>query len=316
MEILPHEKQIYEYEQTVEKMKQQSELFSKDELNQLEKKLNKLKKKIYASLSPWERIQICRHPSRPQTSDYIHNLFSPFVELFGDRTFGDDPAVIGGLGRIGEMKCVVVGQEKGRDTETRLKRNFGMVHPEGFRKALRLARLAEKFSLPLVFFIDTPGAYSGLTAEERGQGWAIAMNLRELSRIATPIVVVVIGEGCSGGALGMGVGDAVGMLEHAYYSVISPEACASILWKDATKKCDAAKILKIHAEELLEFKVIDAIIKEPLGGAHHHPEEMYIKVKAFIHEQMQKFKGVSKELLLEHRYQKFRNIGRFDETFA
>ncbi len=321
MEFLPHEKQIVDYEKTIEQFKEQNKknpLLSLDELRRLEKKLDKLKEKVYSSLTAWERVQICRHPNRPKSIDYIHTMCEEFVELFGDRTFSDDHAVVGGLGKIEGRKFVIIGQEKGCDTESRLYRSFGMLHPEGFRKALRLAQLAEKFHLPVVFLVDTPGANPGLTAEERGQAWAIALNLRELARLLTPIIVIIIGEGCSGGALGMGIGDTVAMLEHAYYSVISPEGCASILWKDAGKKSLAAETLRMQAEDLLEFEVIDGILKEPLGGAHHNAQEMCSTVKRFILERWEVLKTFPPEILLERRYQKFRKIGRFasDETFT
>lgn len=314
MDTLPHEKQIQDYEKTIHNFKEQNKknaLLSRDEMQKLEKKLDKLKEKVYANLSAWDRVLICRHPERPHSIDYIQNMCDSFVELCGDRTFGDDHAVVGGLAKINGQKFVVIGQEKGKDTESRLHRNFGMLHPEGFRKALRLTQLAEKFHLPVVFFLDTPGAYPGLTAEERGQGWAIALNLRELSRIATPIIVVIIGEGCSGGALGMGIGDTIGMLEHAYYSVISPEGCASILWKDSGKNSLAAEVLKMHAEDLLAFEIVDAIIKEPLGGAHYDPTFVYKNVKEFICERWESLKNFPSEVLLEQRYQKFRKMGRF-----
>lgn len=321
MDVLPHEKQIVEYEKTIEQFKEQNKknpLFSIEELQRLETKLDKLKEKVYSTLSPWDRVLICRHPQRPRSINYIESMCDEFTELFGDRTFSDDHAVVGGLALIGGQKFVVIGQEKGCDTESRLHRNFGMLHPEGFRKALRLTQLAEKFSLPVVFLLDTPGAYPGLTAEERGQGWAIALNLRELFRIETPIIVVIIGEGCSGGALGMGIGDTVGMLEHAYYSVISPEGCASILWKDAAKNSLAAEKLRMNAEHLLDFDVIDTVINEPLGGAHHDPQEVYKNVKNFILERWEVLKTFSPEILLKRRYQKFRKIGRFEtyETFT
>lgn len=312
MDVLPHEKQIVDYEKTIAQLKEQNEknpLFSKDELTKLEKELVKLKTKIYSSLTPWDRVLICRHPNRPRSIDYISNMCEEFEEIFGDRAFSDDHAVVGGFAKIEGMKCVIVGQEKGNDTESRLHRNFGMLHPEGFRKSLRLATLAEKFHLPVVFLLDTPGAYPGLTAEERGQGYAIALNLRELSRLATPIFVIVIGEGCSGGALGMGVGDCIAMLEHAYYSVISPEGCASILWKDASKSALAAEKLKMQAEDLLEFEIIDTIIKEPLGGAHHDPKLIYTNVKNYILEKWEELKTYPPEILLERRYQKFRKMG-------
>lgn len=317
MDVLPHEKQIIEYEKTIRQFKEQNQnnaLFSAEELSKLESKLDNLKENVYSSLTAWQRVLICRHPSRPRSIDYIENMCEEFVELYGDRAFRDDEAVVGGLAKIEGRKFMVIGQEKGNDTESRLKRNFGMLQPEGFRKALRLAQLAEKFKLPVLFLLDTPGAYPGLSAEERGQGWAIAYNLRELARLATPIIVLVIGEGCSGGALGMGIGDTIGMLQHSYYSVISPEGCASILWKDATKNSQAAETLKMHPEDLLRFEVIDTIIPEPLGGAHHNPQEVYKLVKAFLIEQWEILKAYPPEVLLERRYQKFRNMGQYETS--
>jgi acetyl-CoA carboxylase carboxyl transferase subunit alpha len=313
LDLLPHEKQIQEYIKTIEHLKKQNQnnpLFN-TEIRKLEQKLEKLKEKIYSELTPWQRIMICRHPSRPHTIDYIAHMCESFHELAGDRTFGDDKAIIGGLAKIQGVKFVLIGQEKGFDTESRLERKFGMLNPEGFRKALRLMHLAEKFKLPIISLIDTQGAYPGLEAEERGQGWAIAQNLREMMRLTTPIIVVLIGEGCSGGALGMGVGDVVGMLEHAYYSVISPEGCASILWKDAAKNVEAASALKLNAENLLPLQIIDAIISEPLGGAHHDPEVVYANVKKFILEQWEILKMIPTPLLLEQRYLKFRKMGQF-----
>ncbi|MGZ3633417.1 MAG: acetyl-CoA carboxylase carboxyltransferase subunit alpha [Parachlamydiaceae bacterium] len=310
--MLDHEKQIFEYMNTIEHLKKQNQanpLFS-SEIRKFEQKLDTLRAEIYAKLTPWQRIQICRHPNRPHTLDYIQSCCESFHELCGDRAYKDDAAIIGGVAVMGGMKCVIIGQEKGKDTETRVKHNFGMLNPEGFRKALRLMQLAEKFDLPVVSLIDTPGAYPGLEAEERGQGWAIAMNLREMSQIATPIIVIVIGEGCSGGALGMAVGDVVAMLEHAYYSVISPEGCASILWKDPSKNVEAASALKLNSENLLKFQIIDSIIAEPAGGAHHQPQEMCNRVKQFILEQWQILKLIPKELLLEQRYLKYRRMGQ------
>lgn len=319
MEMLPHEKQIVEYEKTIAEFKEHHDkepLFSQRELQSLEEKLDKLKAQVYGKLTPWDRVLICRHPNRPRTSDYIAHITEEFHELAGDRTFRDDLAVVGGFAKIGGVRCVLIGQEKGRDTESRLHHNFGMLHPEGFRKALRLAEMAEKFALPVVLLVDTPGAFPGLAAEERGQGRAIALNLRELFRIKTPLIVVLIGEGCSGGALGMGIGDAIGMLEHSYYSVISPEGCASILWKDPKKKSDAAATLRMQAEDLLRFEIIDEIIKEPLGGAHHQPSVVYAGVKDFILKQIEATSWLSTEELLDKRYLKFRNMGAFstDET--
>jgi acetyl-CoA carboxylase carboxyl transferase subunit alpha len=316
LDILPHEKQIHEYIKTIEHLKKQNQnnpLFG-SEIAKLEKKLSNLKEKVYGELSPWERISICRHPSRPHTIDYVRHMCTDFIELSGDRTFGNDPSIVGGFARLNGMKCMIIGQEKGHDTESRVHRNFGMPNPEGFRKALRLMQLAEKFHLPIISLLDTPGANPILEAEERGQGWAIAHNLREMMRITTPMIVIVIGEGCSGGALGIGIGDIVAMLEHSYYSVISPEGCASILWKDSAKKIEAASALKLNAENLLELGIIDAIINEPLGGAHHDPETTFQNVKRYILEQWHILRMMPKDLLLEQRYLKFRKMGQFLRT--
>lgn len=315
LDILPHEKQIHEYIKTIEHLKKQSQdnpIFS-SEVRKLEQKLVKLKQEVYSKLTPWEKVMICRHPARPRSLDFIKNICDRFVELSGDRLFSEDHSIVGGLAKINGTKCVIMGQEKGHDTETRVYHNFGMMNPEGFRKALRLMQMAEKFHLPIVTLLDTSGANPILEAEERGQGWAIAQNLREMSRLKTPIIVIVIGEGCSGGALGMGVGDVIAMLEHAYYSVISPEGCASILWKDSSKKSDAASALKLTAENLYELKIIDNIIQEPLGGAHHDPQETYQNVKKYILEQCHILKRIPVPLLLEQRYLKFRKMGQFIE---
>lgn len=312
--MLAHEKQILEYEKTIEQLKEQNKenpLWTEDELHKLEKKLHQLKKRVYSELTPWERVAISRHPQRPRSIDYIRNICENFTEISGDRLFRDDHSIIAGMAKIGGIKFMVLGQEKGCDTESRLHRNFGMPHPEGYRKALRCMKLAAKFKLPILSLLDTPGAYPGLTAEERGQGWAIAQNLMEMSRIPTPILILLIGEGCSGGALGMGIGDVIAMLEHSYYSVISPEGCASILWKDAKKNEEAAKALKIHAEDLMRLDVVDTMIEEPLGGAHHDPKAVYHSVKNFILEQWNILKTIPPEVLLEQRYQKFRKIGKF-----
>ena len=255
---------------------------------------------------------ICRHPERPRSIDYIQNCTEEFIELFGDRTFHDDHAIIAGLAKIGGRKFILIGQEKGKDTESRLYRNFGMAHPEGYRKALRCMKLAEKFRLPVAVLLDTPGAYPGLTAEERGQGWAIAKNLWEMARLSTPIIVLLIGEGCSGGALGIGVGDVIGMLEHSYYSVISPEGCASILWKDAKKNEIAASALKMHAESLMELGVVDTVIQEPEGGAHNDPKAVYEEVQAFFCREHDRLQHVPFNELLDRRYHKFRKMGKFE----
>ncbi|QVL57207.1 MAG: acetyl-CoA carboxylase carboxyltransferase subunit alpha [Simkaniaceae bacterium] len=319
--MLDHEKQILDHEKTIAQLKEQNKvngIWTDEEIVKLEKKLEQLKTQVYSQLSPWERVGICRHPERPRSIDYIKNICESFTEIFGDRLFRDDRAIVAGLGVIGGQKFVIIAQEKGCDTESRLYRNFGMPHPEGYRKALRVMKLAEKFNLPVLSLLDTPGAFPGLTAEERGQGSAIATNLLEMANLKTPVIVLLIGEGCSGGALGMGVGDTVGMLEHAYYSVISPEGCASILWRDATKNEEAAEMLKMQSEDLLEFGVIDEIIPEPQGGAHHDPKMVYEGVKKFILKETKKLAAIPCEELLEERYQKFRKLGAFsvEETLV
>ncbi len=314
MGILAHEKQILEYEKTISQLKEQNKgnaLWSEEEIAKLETKLQQLRSKVYSHLSPWERVTICRHPGRPKSIDYIRNMCEEFTELYGDRLFRDDRAVVCGLAKIDGVKFMVIAQEKGCDTQSRLEHNFGMLHPEGYRKAIRCMRLAAKFKLPVLSLIDTPGAHPGLSAEERGQGSAIAQNLWEMARLPTPIIVVLIGEGCSGGALGIGVGDVVAMLEHSYYAVISPESCASIIWRDNNKKELAAQSLKMHAEDLLKLDVVDAMIDEPLGGAHHDPAQVYRNVKKYIIDQWNILKTVPPEYLIEQRYQKFRRIGKF-----
>ena len=315
MTVLAHEKQIFEVHQTLQKLKEQNKnnpVWSQKELHEMEKKLDQLKKTVYSQLKPWDRVAICRHPQRPHAIDYIQNCAEEFIEIHGDRTFQDDHAIIAGFAKIDGQKFMVIGQEKGKDTESRIYRNFGMPHPEGYRKAMRCMRLAAKFDLPVVCLLDTPGAFPGLAAEERGQGWAIAQNLWEMSRRPTPILVIVIGEGCSGGALGIGVGDAIGMMEHAYYSVISPEGCASILWKDPTKNATAAAALKMHVEDLLELGIVDQMIPEPLGGAHLDPKTAYQNAKNFIKDRWETLKLVPIDLLIENRYQKFRKMGKFE----
>lgn len=314
LDMLEHEKQIKEYEKTLSEVKQQNQsnqLWSADEIHELEGKLDQLKKKVYSELTAWQRVEISRHPKRPRSVDYIKALCEDFVELHGDRNFRDDSSIICGLCKIGGKKVMLIAQEKGCDTETRLERNFGMPHPEGYRKALRCMQLAAKFHLPVVSLLDTPGAFAGLAAEERGQGWAIAKNLMEMAQLPIPIIVLLIGEGSSGGALGMGVGDRVAMLEHSYYSVISPEACGSILWKDSTKKEIAAEALKFHPEHLMPLGIIDAIIKEPQGGAHHDTEEVFKKVKEYILATLEELLLLPINDLLQQRYQKFRAIGKF-----
>lgn len=304
------EEEISTYEKMIAQLKKDPGLLADEESLKLENKISSLKRKAYSNLTSWERVGICRHPQRPHSVDFIRALFTQFEEIHGDRLFRDDPAIITGFGMLGEEKCVVIAQEKGHDTETRIERNFGMAHPEGYRKALRVMKMAEKFSLPVICLIDTPGAYPGMAAEERGQGWAIAKNLWEMFQIKTPILCTIIGEGCSGGALGIGIGDCVGMLEHAYYSVISPEGCASILWKDAKKNAEASEKLKLHAENLLEFGIIDSIIEEPLGGAHKDRELVFVNTRHFLLKELALLQKKSVPTLLEERYEKFRKIGR------
>ncbi|MDD4941739.1 MAG: acetyl-CoA carboxylase carboxyltransferase subunit alpha [Candidatus Omnitrophica bacterium] len=281
------------------------------EIRNLEEKRAAQEKEIYANLTPWQRVLIARHPQRPYTSDYIGALMTDFVELHGDRAFADDKALIGGLARLDGTKVMVMGHQKGRDIKDNLRRNFGCAHPEGYRKALRLMQMAEKFNVPVVIFIDTPGAYPGIGAEERGQAQAIALNLREMTTIGVPIVATVIGEGGSGGALGIGVADRVCVLENAYYSVISPEGCAAILWKSSAKAPEAAEVLKLNAHQLLKLGIIDEVVAEPLGGAHRDPPLMCKNLKEAVVGNLMRLQSLSKEDLLRNRYRKYRSIGSF-----
>jgi len=310
---LDFEKPIVELEKKIQELKNfvsDKKINLASEVRRLEEKLEQLKKDTYGSLSPWQKVQIARHPQRPYTLDYVNMIMSDFIELHGDRAFGDDKAIISGLARLDNQKVVIIGHQKGRDTKENLKRNFGCAHPEGYRKSLRIMQLAEVFGLPIVIFIDTPGAYPGVGAEERGQSQAIALNLREMVHISTPIIAVVIGEGGSGGALGIGVADRVCVLENAYYSVISPEGCAAILWKDGSKAPDAAEVLKLTAQDLLKLGIIDEVVPEPLGGAHRMPEEMAQTLKEVINKNLRELNALDKEELLKLRYKKFRSIGR------
>ena len=280
----------------------------------IEKKLEKTKKDIYKNLTPWQRVQLSRHPNRPYTMDYITALAGDsFMELHGDRTVKDDKAMVGGLGKIGDQSFMFIGQQKGYNTKTRQFRNFGMPNPEGYRKALRLMKMAEKFGIPVVTLIDTPGAYPGLEAEERGQGEAIARNILEMTRLKTPIICVVIGEGASGGALGIGVGDRILMLENAWYSVISPENCSSILWRSWEYKEQAAEALKLTAKDSKKLKVIDTIVKEPVGGAHYNREEAFKLVESSILKTFKDLKRLSLDKLVENRMEKYANMGDYKE---
>jgi len=314
-EELEFEKPLLELENRIAELRASSDpLAARDEIAALEERLRRLQQRTYASLTPWQRTQLARHPKRPHTLDYFRLLLEDFVELHGDRLYGDDKAIVGGLARFEGESVVVVGHQKGRDTRENLARNFGMPHPEGYRKALRLMKLAEKFSKPLFTFIDTPGAYPGLGAEERGQAEAIARNLREMAGLRTPVIAVVTGEGGSGGALAIGVADRVLMLEYAIYSVISPEGCAAILWGDAAKAAEAAELLRLTAPDLQRLRVIDGIVPEPVGGAHRNWEETAAALRQALRDHLWELKGKTPDQLLSARYEKFRKIGVFEET--
>ena len=313
---LEFEKPIIELEQKISELKGFSahkDIDISSEIKRLDEKLSQIKKEIYDNLTPWQRVQIARHPKRPYTLDYIEMMMTDFIEIHGDRHFADDRAMICGLAKLDGEKLVVIGHQKGRDTKENLDRNFGSAHPEGYRKAMRVMSMAGKFGLPIVTFIDTPGAYPGIGAEERGQAEAIAYNLREMAELAVPIIIFVIGEGGSGGALGIGVGDKAYVLENAYYSVISPEGCAAILWKERSKSPDAAAALKLTAKDLFDMKIIDGIIKEPLGGAHRNPQGTADTIKKQIKKDLAGLKGVPKDKLVDLRYAKIRAIGVFKE---
>ncbi|NND62202.1 MAG: acetyl-CoA carboxylase carboxyltransferase subunit alpha [Flavobacteriaceae bacterium] len=315
MEYLEFELPIKELQEQYEKACQIGEDSDVDVTNtcaQIEKKLNETKKEIYKNLTPWQRVQLSRHPDRPYTLDYINAICGDsFLELHGDRNFKDDKAMIGGLGKIGDQSYMFVGQQKGFNTKTRQYRNFGMANPEGYRKALRLMKSAEKFGVPVVTLIDTPGAYPGLEAEERGQGEAIARNILEMTRLKVPIIVVIIGEGASGGALGIGVGDKVLMLENTWYSVISPESCSSILWRSWEFKEQAAEALKLTATDMKKLKLIDQIVKEPLGGAHSDREKTFLTVAKAIEKVYGELKNLSPKELVEMRMEKYSEMGVF-----
>jgi acetyl-CoA carboxylase carboxyl transferase subunit alpha len=285
-----------------------------EEIGKLQEKLKARTAEIFRALTPWQVSQLARHPQRPYTLDYIKLICDEFHELAGDRAYADDAAIVGGLARIDGKSVVLIGHQKGRDTKNKIRRNFGMPRPEGYRKALRLMKLAERFKLPLVTFIDTPGAYPGVGAEERGQSEAIARNLLEMAELRVPIVCTVIGEGGSGGALAIGIGDRVLMLEYGTYSVISPEGCASILWKTAERAKDAAEALGITAPRLLELGLIDQMVREPLGGAHRDPQDMAGRLKAILIGQIEQLERLDTHTLLEQRYQRLRSHGRFNSA--
>lgn len=314
--ILDFEKPIVELERKIIEMKAYAEnenVELADEIGRLENRLQKLMNETYSKLTRWQRYQLAKHQERPYTLDYIDRLFSDFVELHGDRLFGDDPALVAGLASLDGNPVMVMGQQKGRTTKEKLYRNFGMMNPEGYRKAIRLMKMAVKFNRPVIVFVDTPGAYPGLGAEERGQGEAIARNLFEMTRLTVPIVVVIIGEGASGGALGIGLGDRILMMENAWYSVISPEGCAAILWRDSGKASQAAEVLKIAAPDLLELKVINEIIPEPMGGAHRNVDEAAKIIKERIVKHLGELSVIPREMLIDKRIEKYGKMGYYKE---
>lgn len=319
---LDFEKPIEELELKIEELKRLSngkEIDISGEIKRLEKKAKELRSEIFSTLTPWQKTLVARHQDRPYTLDYVNLIADSFIELHGDRRFSDDPSIVGGPAKIEGETVIIIGHQKGRGTKERISRNFGQPHPEGYRKALRLMRLAEKFKKPVITFIDTPGAYPGIGAEERGQAEAIAVNLMEMSRLRVPIVAFVIGEGGSGGALAIGVSDRLFMLEHAIYSVISPEGCSAILWKKGGEIgiedfSRAANSLKLTAQDLLRFKIIDDIIPEPLGGAHRDPEGMAKKISELILKTVEELKTKNPGKLIEERYKRLRKIGSFQEV--
>ncbi|HET6347944.1 MAG TPA: acetyl-CoA carboxylase carboxyltransferase subunit alpha [Candidatus Krumholzibacteria bacterium] len=314
--ILDFEQPIVALEDKIAELKQLAivqNMPADDEVRRLSEKADKLRNEIFSKLTAWEQVQLARHPLRPYTLDYVNAFASEFVELHGDRAFADDPAIVGGFMTINDLKVMMIGQQKGRDTRENIRRNFGMPNPEGYRKANRLMRMAAKFRLPIVTMIDTPGAYPGLGAEERGQAQAIAENLKLMAGLPVPIVAVVIGEGGSGGALALGVGDRILMLQHAVYSVITPEGCAAILWKDQSKVKEAADALKLTAKHLMDLGIIDRIIPEPAGGAHRDPAATAETLGRAIYEEVRYLQRQNPRALLERRLQKYMNMGYFEQ---
>jgi acetyl-CoA carboxylase carboxyl transferase subunit alpha len=316
MAVLEFEKKIEELANKIEDVKKFSKEQDVDlssEIERLEAKLEAMKNEVYNNLTAWEKVSIAKLVERPTALDYIERIFTDFVELHGDRLFRDDPSIVGGIGKLNGRPVTIIGQQKGRDTKEYIKRNFGMPNPEGYRKVLRLMKQAEKFKRPVICFVDTPGAYPGIGAEERGQGEAIARNLMEMANLRVPLVSIVIGEGGSGGALAMAVTDEVWMLENAIYSILSPEGFASILWKDSSRAKEAAEVMKITAEDLKNFGIIDRVVKEPLGGAHKNVEETASNIKAALSETISKLSEYDIEELLNKRYNKFRSFGVYNE---
>ncbi len=317
MQLLEFEKPAAELEKEIDKLRSKSVAQNLDlsaEIATMESKLAETRSAIYQNLTPWQRVQIARHTQRPFMLDYVSLAFTDFSELHGDRHIGDDASMPGGFAMLGDHKCVVLGHQKGRDTKENLKRNFGSAHPEGYRKSLRLMKLAEKFSMPIIALIDTPGAFPGIGAEERNIAEAIAFNLREMMLLKTPIIAVVIGEGGSGGALGIGVADRVLMMENAYYSVISPEGCAAILWKHRKHAPEAAEAMKLVAPDLMQLGLIDGVIPEPIGGAHHDHATTALSFRDYVCKELDHLCSLSTETLLQERYDKFRKFGEWNEA--
>jgi acetyl-CoA carboxylase carboxyl transferase subunit alpha len=313
--ILEFEKPIIELEQKIEEMRGLSDSLNiGSEIKYLENKIEDLRKDIYKNLTRWQRVQLARHPNRPTTIDYVENILSDFVEIHGDRKFKDDPAIITGMAKLNGEPVAIVGHQKGRDTKTNLYRNFGMPNPDGYRKANRMFRLAEKFEKPIICFLDTPGAFPGIEAEERGQAEAIAQNLYLMAELKTPIIVIIIGEGASGGAIGIGVGDRILMLENSWYSVISPESCSSILWRSWDYKEQAAEALKLTAEDLKKQNIIDEIVPEPIGGAHRKPDEIFDTVYHQLVKEVKKLKSIKPDKLVKKRREKFYAMGVWTEA--
>lgn len=317
MTVLDFEKPIMEIQEKIEELKKISVESGMDldkEIETFEQQADDYKKELYSNLKPSQKLQIARHPERPNFLDYVHHMCEDFIELHGDREGMDDRAIIGGLAKIDGKPVMIIGTMKGKSTKENLEYNFGMPQPQGYRKALRLFKHANKFNIPIVTIIDTPGAYPGISAEETNQGGAIAVNLREMAKLEVPVIAIISGEGCSGGALGLAVADKVFLLEHAYYTVISPEGCASILWRDVSKASEAADALKITAPDLMKFDIIDGAIKEPLGGAHHDYKAVADEMKKTITDSLNELKQLSKADLKKKRYEKFRKMGAFLEN--
>lgn len=312
--VLEFEKPIAELEKKIEEMKALTDTLDiQPQIDELEQQVDSLRAEIYRDLTRWQRVQIARHPDRPYTLDYIQHCFEDFVELHGDRTYRDDPAIVGGIATLGSRHVMVIGHQKGRDTKTNVHRNFGMPNPEGYRKAYRLFQMAEKFSMPVICFLDTPGAFPGLEAEERGQAEAIAKNLLLMSQLKTPIVIVIIGEGASGGALGIGIGDRILMLENAWYSVIAPESCSSILWRSWDYKEQAAEALRLGAKDLVQVGIVDRILIEPTGGAHRDPHAMFDTMTSALLEELDNLSGTPASSLVQLRREKFYAMGVWTE---